>query len=656
MENKVLYLAAPNIPNDSILISAPTAIYFFLSDSLGKNPKHFCETDDIWNLLTFDTDYSKTNNLFNDIQSIKISGKNIFEFTHFDGINMWQFMPSYIWPVFFKTVGYIDLIKFLIEKYQPSELRYFSAEHCTAPLLEGAIKSIGETYEIPVNRVFESLPVEISKFFPSRLWEMYYVSIKIKNNYIIFGIAELYTHLIKKNFTKKFTYVRNDLNGKKILCATLGKRHWVPIPGSDNVKFDEQFYPFISVFRTKGYSKFIFVDCLDLPRYLLQKRNDEKKGIVWNRYSDYLQNGNVAHHLAKKHFSMLWEKLKIDVDFQKNFCYDGIPLFPALYNEFQSAFLILMPDCVKNLSISKNMLERECPDAVIVTYETGPWERALVIESGIKGIPSIGLQHGTIHDNHYDYMHSSISANPIENPNAFIIPTITCVWGEFWKNNLTKKGHYAEDSIRITGNWRYDRINEIKNSVNGDIIKKDLKISSEKKVIGILTANLDILSCINICLDAISFFPDYIPLIKLHAVDDADTVRNLITKLGYPENTLFEGNLYEFLIISDIIISQYSTAISEAILMDKNVILVNFTNFKMPDEIITRKIFIIVEKPELLSKAINNLINDDVLKNTIAAKREQYIKEYFFKTDGKSAERVVNEIVGLIEKKNTNKN
>ena len=654
MGKKILYLATPQISNNSRIILEPTTIYFFISYDNDKVPKRFCETDGIWSVMRSDTDWADTNKFFNDIQHIKISGKNIFEFTLYDGINMWQFMPSHIFPVFFKTIKYIDLIKFLVEKYHPSEIRYFSAEHYTARLWEGVIKSIGEKYEIPANRIFESIPIEISKFFPRRVSELYYLSIKINNSLVVGGIAHVYAHL-NKRLSKNFTNGRKDQSGKKILCATLGQRHWVSIPGTDNMKYDEQFYPLLSAFRTKGYSKFIFVDCLDSPKKTLKKRNDEINGIVWNRYSDYLSKGNTTYRYAKKHFNILWEKIKIDADFQKNFCYKDIPLFPAVGKELQSAFLILIPDCIKKLSICKNIIERELPDAIIVTYETGPWERALIIQGGLNGIPTIGLQHGTIYDDDCDYSNSPISIDPLTNPNAFIIPKITCVWGPLWKSNLTDKIHYPEESIRVTGHWRYDKIKDLDISLNSIEIRKKLNIPQDKRVITILTSDLEVLNCIRICLETIENFSDYIPLIKLHPVYKIDAVRNIVEKLGYPNNIVFKENLYELLHIADFVICQYSTVLSEAILMDKNVILVNFTNYKLPDEIITRKTFIIVENPEMLSEAINSIINDDVLKNTITSKRESYIKEYFFKMDGNSAERVVNEVIGLVEKSNPKK-
>ena len=561
-------------------------------------------------------------------------------------------MPSYLWPVFFKTIEYIDLTKSVVEKFHPSEIRYFPTDDYIAPLWEGAIKSIGKKYEIPVNRINEPLQVELPRFFLIQIRKIYHFSMRMKNSRIIGAISELYTNICNKKLSTRVKNKRKDQSEKRIVCATLEKRHWVTIPGTDSLKHDEQFYPLLPSFRAKGYTNFIFVDCLDSPRNILRNRNDENNGILWNRYSDYLQNGNRAHYYAKKHFKTLWEKIKTDDNFQRNFCYQDIPFFPALHTVLQNAFLILIPDCVRMLSTSKKMLERERPDAIIATYETGPWERALIIEGGLRGIPSIGLQHGMIYDNHYDYMHSSISVDPIKKPNAFIVPKITCVWGHLWKNNLTKKGHYPDDSVIITGHWRYDKINEIKNSLNGIELKKGLSIPSEKKIVGILTANLETLNCITICLDAILKYNDYIPLIKLHPSDDIDAVRTLLKKLGYPENTLFKGDLYEFLFITDFVICQLSTVISEAILMDKNVILANFTKFKLPNEIINRDICIIVEDPEILPQAINNLINDENVKNSIAAKREKYIEDYFFKIDGNSAERVANEVDKLVKRSN----
>ena len=64
----------------------------------------------------------------------------------------------------------------------------------------------------------------------------------------------------------------------------------------------------------------------------------------------------------------------------------------------------------------------------------------MLIEAARAGIPSVGLQHGMIFENNYDYMH--VDTGHDSALSAFTVPRKTCVWGELWREALTGNGTY----------------------------------------------------------------------------------------------------------------------------------------------------------------------------------------------------------------------
>jgi UDP-N-acetylglucosamine 2-epimerase len=92
-------------------------------------------------------------------------------------------------------------------------------------------------------------------------------------------------------------------------------------------------------------------------------------------------------------------------------------------------------------------------------------------------------------------------------------------------------------------------------------------------------------------------------------------------------------------------ITRVSTAAIEAVAMNKPVIVLNLSGEPDPVEYVKEGVAYGVYNRDNLEQAILKLLEEDSLSKS----REQYIKKYLYKIDGKATERVVDIIKDLVE-------
>ena len=98
-------------------------------------------------------DYRKTNELLNDLQDARVAGRSLIEFLSYNGVSMWQFLPAYVWPFFFRAVELIDVVLQLVEDVKPKEIRVFPVSDYTDPIWQGVVQSIGDRNGIRVTQL-----------------------------------------------------------------------------------------------------------------------------------------------------------------------------------------------------------------------------------------------------------------------------------------------------------------------------------------------------------------------------------------------------------------------------------------------------------------------------------------------------------------------
>ena len=106
----------------------------------------------------------------NNLQSQKISNKDLLELFYFEGISIWHILPSYFYPALHKIITSFNLIKKIIEQYQPAEIMIISCRRSCKIidsledklLLQKIIKLLGEKQNIKIKE-FEFNPYTLKE-------------------------------------------------------------------------------------------------------------------------------------------------------------------------------------------------------------------------------------------------------------------------------------------------------------------------------------------------------------------------------------------------------------------------------------------------------------------------------------------------------------
>jgi len=112
-----------------------------------------------------------------------------------------------------------------------------------------------------------------------------------------------------------------------------------------------------------------------------------------------------------------------------------------------------------------------------------------------------------------------------------------------------------------------------------------------------------------------------------------------------------KGDIQDFLKDSDVVISfQSSTAEVYALLAKKPIIICNFFNIQ-GDVFLERGLAIDCKKPSSIIPSIHTALSSNPVSEQ---KREDFIKEFMYKWDGRAGERICDKIMELVEKRKVN--
>lgn len=115
-----------------------------------------------------------------------------------------------------------------------------------------------------------------------------------------------------------------------------------------------------------------------------------------------------------------------------------------------------------------------------------------------------------------------------------------------------------------------------------------------------------------------------------------------------PSLTLYQsGNIDEFLSNSDLVITfPYTTVMVHSLVFKKPTIVYNFYNAK-GDAFVKNNLVLECKQSSEIFPAIQNVTQSSTLDNE---KFDQFIKDYFYKLDGKASERISQSIINLLNK------
>lgn len=343
----------------------------------------------------------------------------------------------------------------------------------------------------------------------------------------------------------------------------------------------------------------------------------------------YLKDWNV--------YKKIWENLSLQKDFRDIFKYRGILLWEIVHRQLSTFFLESLPRMISNINMLFEIAKEKNIKVAVLRNDVKELERTIVLGLRLAKVPSLVLQHGILAES---------------NGHNVLLADRFAAWGEASVDWYVRAGN-SFDKLAITGNPRFDILEKWKPKLSKGELCRQLNLDESKGIILFATQQINKFSSFwtddlflvmaDRLLEAMREFPDKQLIIKIDPYEDTRPYKSLISM--WPDNNVIairDFDIYTLIFHSELIITQDSTVVLEAIIFDKPAITFNLTKREDRVPFAKEKVAIAVYRSEDLSLAIKKaLFDQDTIQNLKSA-RESFIKKYAYKIDGKARERIKN--------------
>jgi glycosyltransferase involved in cell wall biosynthesis len=273
------------------------------------------------------------------------------------------------------------------------------------------------------------------------------------------------------------------------------------------------------------------------------------------------------------------------------------------------------------------------PDIVIMLNEISLSDRLAALVSAQVGTPSISIQHGL----YIGYAYRKLATDKV------------IVWGNEPKKFWEKRGCTPEQVISV-GSFAHEKwrdLIEINRTVSPDGGRPRVLFLGQNPAAFISARTHR--KTVDAVFRAIQSLPEYHFMIKSHPAENAEPYHAACNKLASNSNVEIRtiGSVEDVILESDLVITIFSTAGLEAMLLGKPVIVLNLS--QEPSIAPYVPAAELVESAELLPGAIQQIIKDPEHQQTLVSAGKKYADEYFGTIDGHAADRAVRVIQDLAE-------
>ncbi len=547
------------------------------------------------------------------------NGKTLLELTEFRGITLWWFVDP----------GFNEILK-----------TYFWGKESTQEKRRGRLK--------------------IKKGLRSLAW------VSVLGNDLILRI------LARSLSRPSRSLIGKDAKTKRRILITGEDIEWRRTGDSASGKemiTDQFFKPILDIAKNRPDHFFISSFPLKspliwaLPSFFrsieIAKEKNDKWSIPHIPFDTYSSiNSTILRIQAWSHFSRIWKQLESDPIFKELIKSEKVGNISELLGHFRRYFHFDLPEAAYRIDLAHYCLKGITPDLVILEEEYGRFERALIIAARNARIPTLGIQHGVIHEDHkgYIYRKGEISKDGLVGAPFSPVPDITAVYGERHRRLLLEDSDYPNRAVKVTGQPRYDRIAEIMKVVDPGEVHKKIPLPHGKRMVLMAMAfnglpdeeNRFYLETI---LHAINGISNAFLVIKQHP-GETESHRRMILEMLVEnrENAVLVPKTSDTLSLiwaSDLVLTRYSTVGLEAVALKKPLIILNLSGQPDPIDYVSRGVAIGVYNASDLQLAIVKSLSFN--DHNMAANRDEYILDNLYKMDGGSSQRVYNLIDKLLE-------
>jgi hypothetical protein len=393
---------------------------------------------------------------------------------------------------------------------------------------------------------------------------------------------------------------------------------------------------------------------IDLLRDILELKEERRPYRPIRRYF----TPKLALRLASA-FSecrRLWRELEAISDLGECVTHRGVSLWPQAEDSFRDTFLRQFPWAIRSYEELRGAIETERASVLVLYAESSGLGRAAVTACRTAGVRSFALQHGIMYPRYFSHEHAPDELEGEDGGEAVPIPSMTAVFGALAMRLLVERGNYPSERIRVTGSPKFDALLETARGYDRDGIRARLGISNDDRLLVLATRFSAIgAEVLKALVEAVLSRDKLWLLIKPHQAEPDGPYRDAIARLSHSELQSPSGsrcrcriadrdaNLVELLVASDGLVTVDSLASSEALVLDRPVLVVNLPSNLGP--LVERGVALGVRAADGLGQALDELVSDAETRRRLAEASMEYRKEFAFGVDGHSTERIVGAIL-----------
>ena len=369
-----------------------------------------------------------------------------------------------------------------------------------------------------------------------------------------------------------------------------------------------------------------------------KKKWEHLRALGEVRSFESYQNKAIYKIVTEEHkrFKKLWDEIKKDGEFQKEFLIDDVNVWKAFEDRFWFYYSVQFPRLVKYIETGRRILTIEKPEVVVFLADGPVPSRTFSKVAEKLQVPTILLMHG------------------IHPPTKIYIPTskYVAVWGPKFKDYNISKG-LNKQRVTVTGAPNYDALTKLESKED---LRREIGLPVSDLIVTFATqpfseqirrewtyAVLRSMNQLNEVLLIIKPHPRENPKIyrKFLREFDADISQDKIRLLQ-------EVNTSKLIKASDLLLTVNSTVALEANVIGTPVVTLNFMEEK--DLFYSQEGGAIgVENPEALTDVIHKALYDEKFREKIFINQNEFLQKYISYKDGGGAERAANLVMLVVE-------
>jgi hypothetical protein len=566
----------------------------------------------------------------NSLSEKTVSGKSVLEWFRYRNISLWWFAYRRIWPTIVECIRFIENFRKMLEELTP-----------TVVLVEGFYDKIGL-----IKQICASLNIRV--VLPFRTIKKIILMYAYKRAFWRIGLHRFNRRIKRKEFKRialaeavsRAELKMNSVKNCVIYLAGGNYRKEIYDVTQGKIKPGEHIVQNV-LDKIKSYKNLL---CIDVDYYYssdssgLEERlrdNDQYWIPFEILITDEIRQG--CESAIKSVNDSVLELFK-ENDFQSILTYENVKLWSTIQLVFKTLLsIIYLPNYILSIESAKHLLDKIRPVSVFLPYESGIYAMAFIVAADELGIKTHGIQHGIIHNAHFDYsMNNLKSTTSMGSP----IPTLLLLFGEFYRKVLVEIFSYPDDRVKVVGNPQYENLSTSSPLIlQRDQIFQSLSLDPYKSIILVTTSmhqtkygreDYDVLIVESLA-ESFSGRKDIQVIVKVHPAEDITAYSNVIAKFNASNFRLVEEFPIQPLIaVCDIIVSVLSTTIIEGMVMNKPVVIAQAS------EKIHRDLMSIGESGAVirasfvdLPKTVLEVLENDKLKALLATNSTKIVKYHF---------------------------